>query len=191
VLYQIIRAIKPRNIIEIGAGNSSKVMVEALRFNDQEDHKCSLSLIEPFEQPWLETLYNVNVIREKVEDISLNFFKALESGDLLFIDSSHIIRPGGDVLYIYQYIIPILNKGVYVHVHDIFSPRDYLRRWLTEDVRFWNEQYLLEVLLTNPKYKVVLALNFLKHRDYGALKSVSPFLTLDREPGSFYFQIDG
>ena len=101
-----------------------------------------------------------------------------------------MIRPQGDVLYEYLNIIPQLQSGVLVHVHDIFTPRDYLDNWIRRDVRFWNEQYLLEALLGNSaRYEVVAALNLLKHEHYAELKRVCPYLESDREPGSFYFRI--
>ena len=119
----------------------------------------------------------------------MEFFSELEENDILFIDSSHIIRPQGDVLFEYLELIPILNKGVIVHVHDIFSPKNYLREWLEDEVRFWNEQYLLEAFLShNNTWKIIGALNYLHHNHYEKLKSVAPFLTPDREPGSFYIQ---
>jgi hypothetical protein len=78
---------------------------------------------------------------------------------------------------------------VIVHVHDIFSPRNYLKQWLQDEVRFWNEQYLLEAFLThNSAWKIVGALNYLHHYHYEKLSAVAPFLTPEREPGSFYIQ---
>jgi hypothetical protein len=190
-LYQFIRAIKPRTVIEIGSGNSTKIAKAALDRNcadggDKAAHIC----IEPFEMAWLEEL-GVQVVRKKVEDCPLDWSRALGPGDLLFIDSSHVIRPQGDVLAEYLEIIPQLKSGVYVHVHDIFTPKDYLRSWLVEEVRFWNEQYLLEALLANStRYAIVAALNFLRHCAYDDLKRVCPYLSADREPGSFYFRIN-
>ena len=82
-----------------------------------------------------------------------------------------------------------VKKGVIVHVHDIFSPRNYPRQWLEEEVKFWNEQYLLEAFLShNDGWKIVCAVNYLHHNHYDELKSVAPFLTPEREPGSFYLQ---
>ena len=69
---------------------------------------------------------NVELIREKVEDMDLDIFKSLNRNDILFIDSSHIIRPQGDVLFEYLEILPVLKEGVIVHIHDIFTPKDYL-----------------------------------------------------------------
>ena len=190
-LFNFIRHVKPSKIIEIGCGMSTKIIQGAIKFNQKDkDGICSHICIEPYELPWLDNFSKIELIRDKVENIDLNLFKDLKSGDLLFIDSSHIIRPQGDVLYEYLQIIPSLQKGVYVHVHDIFSPRDYLDAWIKDQVRFWNEQYLLEALLTESgKFEVVAALNLLKHKYYDNLRKVCPYLTADREPGSFYFRI--
>lgn len=189
-LYQFCRTTKPKRVIEIGSGHSTKVLAWALKNNREKDKVDSEHIcIEPYENPWLSRL-PVKVLREKVEDIDISFFKSLKSGDLLFIDSSHVIRPQGDVLYEYLQIIPTLNKGVNVHVHDIFSPRDYLESFIKEFGFMWNEQYLLEALLSNDsRYKTTLALNLLKNDHFESLSSRCPWLTQDHEPGSFYFEV--
>lgn len=190
-LYQFIRLSKPSKIIEVGSGHSTKLARLALLKNRMEtglsyEHIC----IEPYEQSWLEKLSEVKVIRSKVEDLQLDWELELKSGDLLFIDSSHIIRPNGDILKEYLEIIPSLAPGVIIHVHDIFTPRDYLKSWVVNDVKFWNEQYMLEALLSNgSRYKVIAALNYLKHKHYSELIKVCPYLSYDREPGSFYFKV--
>lgn len=142
--YQLIRLKKPKKIFEVGSGNSTLMAINAIRKNREEnaDYKCEYVCIEPYEMPWLEKT-EVTVIRKKVENVDISFFSELGEGDILFIDSSHIIRPDGDVLFEYLQLLPTLKKGVIVHVHDIFSPRNYLDEWLRDDVRFWNEQYLL------------------------------------------------
>ena len=90
----------------------------------------------------------------------------------------------------YLEVIPLLKSGVFVHVHDIFTPRDYLDEWIREDVLFWNEQYLLECLLSNEgRYEIIAALNFLKHTNFHKLQKVCPYLKKESEPGSFYFKI--
>lgn len=82
-----------------------------------------------------------------------------------------------------------LNKGVIVHIYDIFSPRNYPEKWLVERVLFWNEQYLLDVFLThNSSWAIIGSLNYLRQHHYESLKAVAPFLTPEREPGSFYIQ---
>jgi len=188
--YQLIRAAKPRRVVEIGSGNSTLMAIRALRRNKDDDpsYACEHVCIEPYEMPWLEAT-GAKVIRKKIEEVELAFFSRLQENDILFIDSSHIIRPQGDVLFEYLELLPSLNRGVVVHVHDIFSPQNYPVRWLKDEVRFWNEQYLLEAFLShNQSWKIVGALNFLRHHHYEQLKSVAPYLAPDREPGSFYIQ---
>lgn len=188
--YQLIRLKKPKKIFEIGSGHSTLMAINAIRKNEEENsgYKCQHICIEPYEMPWLEKT-KVTVVREKVEDVDVSFFSELEKGDILFIDSSHIIRPDGDVLFEYLQLLPTLKKGVIVHVHDIFSPRNYLDTWLRDDVRFWNEQYLLEAFLThNSSWEIIGSLNYLHHNHYEKFKQICPFLNESREPGSFYFQ---
>ena len=189
--YQLLRFIKPRKLVEIGSGNSTKIARIALIKNKLETNSpCEHICVEPYEIPELERLEGLTVIRSRLEDCRFDWANNLDSGDLLFIDSSHVIRPQGDVLKEYLEILPLLKAGVYVHIHDIFSPRDYLTSWVVDDVKFWNEQYLLEALLTNSnRYEVVAALNSLKHTHYDLLSRVCPYMTEEREPGSFYLRI--
>lgn len=189
-LFNIVRHIKPRRIIEVGCGSSTKIIQHALNLNEKEQsYRASHVCVEPFEQPWLASYPNIKLVREKIETLDLKLFRELEDGDLLFIDSSHMVRPQGDVLYEYLTVIPSLNKGVYVHVHDIFTPHDYPESWVKENVLFWNEQYILEALLVgNQRLEIVAALNLLKHQHYSELHRVCNYLTPEREPGSFYFR---
>jgi predicted O-methyltransferase YrrM len=189
-LYNLVRLRKPRRVIEVGSGRSTLLVTEAIRRNReaQGDHGCRHICIEPYEAPWLERS-GVTVRRARVESVEPSLFQQLEAGDVLFIDSSHVIRPQGDVLFAFLEILPSLRPGVIVHIHDIFTPRDYPREWVVDKMRFWNEQYLLEALLSeNPKWKVIGALNFLCHEYYDQLKDACPFLTPDRSPSSFYIE---
>ena len=100
-----------------------------------------------------------------------------------------MIRPQGDVLYEVLEILPSLKSGVLVHVHDIFSPWDYPKSWIVDEVRFWNEQYLLEAFLSgSTNWEIVGALNFLTRNHFDAIHRACPFLTRDRNPGSFWIQ---
>ena len=125
--YNIIRYYKPNKIIEIGSGNSTLLALEAIKQNRIEGDFCDIVCIEPYEAQWLEKK-EVKVIRRKAEEIEKKFFLSLNRNDILFIDSSHIIRPQGDVLYEYLEILPILNSGVLIHIHDIFTPKRLFRR---------------------------------------------------------------
>jgi predicted O-methyltransferase YrrM len=189
-LYNIIRFYKPSKIIEIGSGYSTLMAVKALEENEKEDvaYKCEHICIEPYEHKWLEKL-KVKVVREIVEKIDKKLFESLNPNDILFIDSSHMIRPQGDVLYEYLEILPVLKSGVLIHIHDIFTPRDYLEEWVIESMRFWNEQYLLEAFLSfNSNFKVIGSLNFLTHHFPNELAAKCPLLKKEldvAEPGSF------
>ena len=190
--YNIIRLKKPRRIIEIGSGFSTRMARRAIDANADEDshYNCQHVLIEPYENEWLEELSSdIRVIRKKVEDCDSRIFDRLEADDILFIDSSHVIRPRGDVVFEYLEVLPRLRPGVIVHIHDIFSPKDYPAEWLVDEVRLWNEQYLVEAFLTsNEDWKVLGALNYLRHHHFYELRKRCLFLTEDREPGSLYIQ---
>ena len=164
-LYCFIRQIKPKRIIEIGSGNSTLMARNAIWKNnlDVGNYSCKHICIEPYEMPWLKDI-GVELIREKVENIDLDFFQQLEENDILFIDSSHIIRAQGDVLYEFLEILPSLKIGVFIHIHDIFTPRDYPNHWLLDKHLLWNEQYLLEAFLSNNfDFKIIGSLNYLRN----------------------------
>jgi predicted O-methyltransferase YrrM len=190
-LYNIIRHFKPKRIIEIGSGHSTLMCINALKKNKLDDnaYTCEHICVEPYEQPLLEKI-DVILKREKVEEIELSFFQKLEENDILFIDSSHIIRPQGDVLFEYLELLPTLKKGVIVHVHDIFTPKDYLDEWIY-DHKLWNEQYLLEAFLTfNKNFKIIGALNYLSHHFKKEFAAACPIFAIQegREPGAFWMQ---
>jgi len=189
-LYCMIRHFKPRRIIEIGSGWSTLMARQAIRKNVGEDPAATTiqTCIEPYEMPWLEKT-GVEVIRRVVEDVDPAFFGELEKGDILFIDSSHMVRPQGDVLFEFLEVLPLLNSGVVIHVHDIFSPRDYTRRHLVDEVIFWNEQYILEAFLTcNDRFRIVAAVNYLKNRYPDRVYARLPILAKNpgQVPGSFW-----
>ncbi|MCB0935910.1 MAG: class I SAM-dependent methyltransferase [Mycobacterium sp.] len=191
-LYNMIRHYKPKRIFEIGSGQSTLIAASAVKANRGEDpgYQCEHVCIEPYEVGWLDQL-DVDVVRKPVESIDTSLFGQLDENDILFIDSSHMIRPQGDVLFEYFEILPILKSGVLIHIHDIFSPKDYLEEWI-QSVCFWNEQYLLEAFLSyNHEFKIIGALNFLKHHYPDELTAVCPVLKEQlesREPGSFWLR---
>lgn len=190
IYYQLIRHIKPKNILEIGSGQSTLIALEAIKKNKNIDKiNTKINCVEPYENTWLDN-FNIKIIRKKIEDLHANYYLSLKSGDILFIDSSHVIRPQGDVLKIFFEIIPKLKKGVIIHIHDIFTPKDYPEKWLINENRFWNEQYLVEALMMNKnRYEIYLMLNYLKNNAYKKLKEKCPYLKKKFEPGSLYLKI--
>ncbi len=190
--YNMIRHFKPQRIIEVGSGQSTLISELAVKQNRAQDagYECAQLCIEPYEVEWLSQT-SVTVIRKKIEDIDLSWFDQLEENDILLIDSSHVIRPFGDVLYEFQEIIPNLKPGVLVHVHDVFTPYPYPEFWLREKRRLWNEQYLLEAFLAfNEEFEVLAASNLLAREHYDAFAAACPSMKRhpERRPGSFWFR---
>lgn len=190
MLYNMIRQYKPRRVFEIGSGHSTRIAKLALDKNKDEGYLSKHFCIEPYEMPWLEKLGVHDVIRKKVEDVPLAFFAALEAGDILFIDSSHVLRTAGDVFFEYLHILPTLKPGVLVHIHDIFLPYEYPRHWLVDERRFWTEQYLLQAFLVcNRDFEVLSAVHWLAREHKERLAEVCPaYDKLGGAPGSFWIR---
>ncbi len=190
MLYNMVRHYKARRVIEIGSGYSTRMMKLALDKNRNEGYSSRHLCIEPYEMPWLEQLGVDEVIRKKVEDVDPQFFDELEAGDILFIDSSHVLRTAGDVFVEYLHILPNLKPGVLVHIHDIFLPYEYPRQWLVEERRFWTEQYLLQAFLVcNREFEILSAVHWLAREHKELLAEVCPaYDKLGGAPGSFWIR---
>ena len=190
IYYQMIRYFKPKKVIEVGSGHSTLIAMEAIKKNKNENIETAMKCIEPYENMWLEK-FNLEILREPLEKTKLNWNDELNKNDIFFLDSSHIIRPDGDVLKFYLEILPKLKSGVIIHIHDIFTPKNYLPDWTFNKVRLWNEQYLLEAILANTdRYEILLSLNFLKNNYFNILKKNCPYLENITEPGSLYIRVN-
>lgn len=193
-LYSLIRLCKPKRIIEIGSGFSTLMARAAIEQNIREDaaYRCLHQCIEPYEMQWLDRVDGIEVIRQKVEEVDQILFRQLNANDILFIDSSHVIRPQGDVLTECLEILPNLKAGVLIHIHDIFTPCDYLDHWLLDEVKLWNEQYLLEAFLScNTHFEIVAALNYLSRHHAEEMSICFPMLRKNPahlEPRSFWIR---
>lgn len=194
ILYCMIRYFKPKNIIEIGSGYSTYLAAQAILKNKETDfdYECKFTAIEPYPNNILKAGFpGLSELKiKKAEDIPLSEFGELKENDILFIDSSHVLKIGSDVQYELLGILPRLNAGVIIHFHDIFLPSEYLKDWVMTDHRFWNEQYLLHAfLLYNNSFKILWGCAFmdLMHSDKlkDAFSSYDPIKT---KPGSFWIQ---
>jgi len=190
VLHSMVRHHRPRRIIEIGSGFSSLITAAACELNRQEGAPADFTLIEPYPNDlFLRTIPGVSrLLRQGVEECPLTMFEELSAGDILFIDSSHVIRAGNDVEYEYFEILPRLRPGVLIHVHDIFLPYRYPESWVRKELIFWNEQYLVEALLTHNRAFEVLWAGSCLHADHpdrlaALFPGYSPAHSL---PGSFW-----
>jgi predicted O-methyltransferase YrrM len=143
LLYSIIRKRRPKHIVEVGSGFSTRLMAQAL-----EDEKLSTTITSIDPSPRIDVKGSASKhIRSCAEELDPGVIvESLEEGDLLFIDSSHDIVTGGDIPYLFLEVLPKLKRGVLIHVHDIFFPFDYPQEWTLEGWD-WNEQYLVHAFL--------------------------------------------
>ncbi|MBL8852196.1 MAG: class I SAM-dependent methyltransferase [Planctomycetaceae bacterium] len=155
-LYSMLRKLRPQRVVEVGSGFSSAVMLDtAERFLPE----TRFSFIEPYPER-LQSLMKpddaakVRLFSTGVVDVDRGVFDELQSGDILFIDSSHVAKAGSDVGYLVFEIIPRLRPGVYVHFHDIFYPFEYPAEWVLRGWS-WNEAYLVRSFLQfNPVFEI-------------------------------------
>lgn len=186
IYYSIIRHFQPSKIIEIGAGNSTKLAHLA----SEKNGKTKITSIDPFVTNEIEEKFSksITIIKKPVQEINMSLFESLEKNDILFIDSSHISKVGSDVNFLFLEVLPILKPGVLIHVHDIFLPTVYPRSWLEENVLFWNEQFLLHALLIgNNNLEIILA-NYFLHIHHP--EKLIEFYDTKKTPGggSFWMQ---
>ena len=189
--YALIRDLKPRSVIEIGAGFSTRIAAKALARNGAEGKPGRLVCIEPFPEPRLtQSGAAFELVRKSVQDVPLEVFDQLDRNDILFIDSSHVATAGSDVCMEFLEILPRLKPGVWVHVHDIFFPADYPAEWLIGRRIAFNEQYMLEAFLAfNSAYAPQLANAWLwsEERDL-AQRLLGGGATAAQPPASFWMQ---
>lgn len=180
---------RPKSMIEVGSGFSSLITADVNR--RLLGSKLDFSCIEPFPRQFLiDGVEGITrLVRQKVQDIELSFFNRLDSGDILFIDSSHVSKVGSDVNYLFFEILPRLKKGVMVHVHDIFLPDEYPKIWVIDQGRNWNEQYLLRAFLQfNADWKVMWASHFMGTRHTAAVQDTFPRYPMLGGGGSFWIK---
>lgn len=198
VYYTLIRHHRPKRIVEIGGGNSSNLAAAAcLRNLEEFGVKPHLTVVEPYPSdqlrkgmPGLDVL-----IEQRIQNVDMELFTSLEAGDIFFIDSSHVLRPGGDVQREYCEILPRLAPGVLVHIHDISLPKPYFQLYFQNHL-YWNEQYLLQAFLTyNSRFEVVWpgTYMFVKHpeavlRAFPEIKDMRVQFPL-AEPSSFWLRV--
>lgn len=178
IAYCLVRHYKPRRIVEVGGGYSSRLMAAALDMNFKLDGvRGELVTIDPYPDRFPKRALSdrVHLIPHTVQDVGLDVFLTLQSGDFLFLDSSHVVGIGSDVVREYLEIIPRVASGVIIHAHDIFIPADYPREAVLHNLAFWSEQYLLQALLTNnPQFQVLWGSSYMQSRATGELDGVFP-----------------
>lgn len=173
-LYCFVRTKRPTRIVQVGAGVSTAVIVLAAK---EEGYVPRLICIDPFPTGYLTRLAEgklIELISKKVQETDLKLLTGLKSGDLLFIDSTHAVRPGGDVNWIILEALPRMPSGAFVHFHDVFFPYDYEPTVLTT-LFFGAESTLLHAfLINNQRYAIAASLSMLHHARPQQLQSIFP-----------------
>lgn len=189
LLWGMLRTHKPARVVEIGSGMSTLLAAEALRKNAAEGSPGELTAIEPYPAAWLPQVPGLRLVQKPVQQVPLDEFTRLESGDVLFIDSTHVATIGSDVTHEILEIVPRLAPGVIVHFHDIFLPVEYPPGFVMGLRVFWTEQYLLQAFLAfNDSFEVLAAANWLQHTHPSKLAAAIPSWSADRVPGSFWMR---
>ncbi len=194
LLHAIVRAHKPAHVLEVGAGFSTFVTAAACDANARDGAPARLVAVDPYPPGFLKPgLPGLSEVRtEKATDIPFRAFAELGSGDILFLDTTHTVKLGGDVTYLLLEVLPRLAPGVIVHVHDIFLPWHYPRRWFEEEGYYWAEQYLLQAFLAfNADFDVLVGCHMLARERPGELARMVPSFTAGAAPAALWLQRRG
>ena len=192
VLYAMVRHFRPRRIVELGSGDSTLVIRDADRRNvedgaDPAEHR----VYDPYPRPELKTIIGGFATLEPTSatEVPLEVFESLQANDILFVDTTHTVKVGGEVNYLVLDALPVIGPGVIVHFHDIFLPWEYPREWITLErlERYWAEQYLLQAFLAfNPLYEVLFACYPTVREFPGRLAGSVPSLTTANGPDDVF-----
>lgn len=172
LLYFMIRDLKPRRYIEVGSGFSTYYSWLAVSRNRDEGAECDFGVVDPFPRERMKELSGIEVRPQIVQEVPLDYFAQLQAGDVLFIDTTHVLKVGGDVAYLFLEILPRVAPGVVIHVHDIHFPyntpfpaEQYIFR--TKWPSYWTEAMLLQAFLSyNADFEIFLSAPLLRfHRE--------------------------
>jgi predicted O-methyltransferase YrrM len=186
VYRAILNELRPARVVEVGSGFSTAVLLDEA---DRSQLDVEVTCIEPYPQRLLGLMRDsdrerVTLHRKPVQDVPLDVYNQLGSGDILFIDSTHVVKAGSDVNWLFLRVLPQLNEGVVVHIHDIFWPFEYPKTWLCER-RDWTEDYLLHAfLIGNDSWRIMLFSSWLWKNH----PELVPDHLRGREPGSIWLR---
>jgi hypothetical protein len=163
-LYAFVRAERPRRIVQVGSGVSSAVILAAASHAEYEVELCC---IDPYPTAYLRReaeAGHIQLIGKPAQEVVVSEAAKLHAGDMLFIDSTHVVKPGGEVNVIVLDVLPNLPAGTWVHFHDITFPYDYTRRVVSEDLFFPLESTLLHAFLScNDRYEIAASMSMLHY----------------------------
>ena len=186
ILHSFIRTEKPIKIVEVGYGDTTKIILNASKYNK---NKSKFYSIDPFLKKKARIKsQELVLIEKKVQDIPISFF---EDVDFLFIDSSHIFKIGSDVNFLMFDVIPILKKNTIIHWHDIYIPFNY-PKCLIEYIRrdsMYNESYIVQSFISyNKNFEILYAGQYLKRKHPNYLKGKFSYYLPKHNLTSFYIR---
>jgi predicted O-methyltransferase YrrM len=192
VLFSILMEFRPKRVIEVGSGFSSALMLDT---NDKFlNNSIHFTFIEPNPDMALNSLLrkedykNADVKKALVQQVAPEIYRTLGENDVLLIDNSHVAKTGSDVTYVMTEILPRLNKGVLVHIHDIFFPFEYPKDWLLDLKLNWNEIYMVHnFLLFNDHFEIIFFSDQMYQQMSSEYRSRIPLFFKDR-PGSLWLR---
>lgn len=180
VLYMTLRREKPARYVEVGSGLSTSYAWLAARKNAAEGRPMEMTVLDPFVSEATRSLAGVEILAKEAQDVPADWYSRLQAGDVLFIDSTHIVRLDGEVPHLVLEVLPALHPGVLVHVHDVHFPYNgpadpdayvFDRRW---PMIFTEAMLVQAYLCQNPRVQIVLSTPLLRHHREDVLKRLLP-----------------
>ena len=190
LLYAMIRHTKPKRVVELGSGHTTRILAHASAANERDGAPAELWVFDPFPAAGIASLPGVTRVEETpAQDVRLDVFTQLGERDVLFVDTTHTVKIGGDVNRIVLDVLPRLRPGVVVHFHDIFLPWEYPRSWIEDLGLYWTEQYLLQAFLAhNAAYEIICAMHALWRTHRAEIDEFVPSLREGGAPGAFWIR---
>jgi hypothetical protein len=190
VLYAIVRRLRPPRIIEIGSGFSTLVIENAAARNRAEGSSLRHEVYDPFPSVHLAPVRDrLQLHRAPAEAVAAETLAGLAAGEVLFVDSTHTVKPGSDVVHLLLDVLPRLQAGVVIHIHDFFRPFEYPRVLMERFGCYWQEHHLVQALLVgNPDFEILCANHALARLRRDALLPVVPALEPEMQPSSLWLR---
>lgn len=178
IAYAVLSHLRPRRVVELGSGWSSLVIDHAL--GDEAEHL----VFDPNPSPLAPAARAL-----PAQEVPLAAIDALGANDVLFVDTSHTVKLGGDVNHVVLELLPRLARGVWVHFHDIWLPGEYHETLVRDMEMYWAEQYLLQAFLAfNSDFELMFATRAVAEARPELLPRLIPGLDATLWPSSFWIR---
>lgn len=178
VYATMLQKYRPRKIVEVGSGFSSALALDVCDITP--GFAPQIRFIDPYPQLARDLIGDrgrdsISVEEAFIQDVDPSSFDDLDSGDFYFLDTTHVVKTGSDVLYHFEKVLPRLKSGTIIHVHDIFFPFEYPEDWVFNVKLSWNELYYVRAFLTdNPKFEILFFNDYMKHKHPDRFFAASP-----------------